>query len=56
MVQSGGRFVGIWNQWLRQQYKYMPDHLFNKDKDDAYFEVRQKLREIMNDNGVNLDI
>ena len=42
-------------QWLRQQNKYMPDHLFNKDKDDAYFEVRQKLREIMNENGVNLE-
>jgi hypothetical protein len=43
-------------QWLRKQNKYMPDHLFNKDKDDAYFEVRQKLSEIMNENGVNLDI
>jgi hypothetical protein len=42
-------------QWLRAQNKYMPDDQFNKDKDDAYFEVRQKLREIINENGVNLE-
>ena len=33
----------------------MPDNKFNKDKDDTYFEVRQTLIEIMNENGVNLE-
>ena len=42
-------------QWLRQQNKYMPDNRFNKDKDDAYLEVREMLIEIMNENGVNLE-
>jgi len=42
-------------KWLRQQYKYMPDTEYIKDKYDAYYEARQKLFELMNDNGVSLD-
>ena len=42
-------------QWLRKQNKYMSDNRFNKDKDDAYLEVREMLIEIMNENGVNLE-
>jgi hypothetical protein len=33
----------------------MSDNRFNKDKDDAYLEVREMLIEIMNENGVNLE-
>ena len=50
LATKGGKWYGVvWqmDQWLRAQNKYMPD--------DTYFEVRQKLREIMNDNGVSLD-
>ena len=56
-IKGGKWYSVVWDmdQWLRQQNKYMPDHLFNKDKDDAYFEVRQKLSEIMNEAGVNLE-
>lgn len=43
------------DQWLRQQYKYMTDEEYNEDKYNAYIEARDKLREIMNENGVNLD-
>ena len=43
------------DKWLRAQHKYMPDNKFNKDKDDAYLEVRQKLIQIMNENGVTLE-
>ena len=43
------------DQWLRQQYKYMSDDEYSKDTYDAYYEARQKLFELMNDNGVSLD-
>lgn len=43
------------DKWLRQQYKYMSDDEYSKDKYDAYYEARQKLFELMNDNGVSLD-
>jgi len=43
------------DKWLREQYKYMSDEEYSKDKYDAYYEARQKLFELMNDNGVSLD-
>ena len=43
------------DQWLRAQYKYMPDEGYSKDKYDAYYEARNKLFEFMNENGVSLD-
>jgi hypothetical protein len=43
------------DQWLRKQYKYMPDAEYSKDKYDAYYEAREKLFELMNQNGVSLD-
>ena len=42
-------------RWLRNQNKYMPDDQFNKDKDDAYLEVREMLIVLMNENSVNLE-
>ena len=43
------------DQWLRAQYKYMPDEKYSKDKYDAYVEARDKLFELMRENGVSLD-
>jgi hypothetical protein len=43
------------NQWLRQQYKYMPDEEYSKDRYNAYVEAREKLFELMQENGVNLE-
>lgn len=43
------------DQWLRQQYKYMPDEKYSKEKYDAYYEAREKLFELMSENGVSLD-
>jgi len=43
------------DQWLRAQYKYMPDEKYSKEKYDAYYEARQKLFELMSENGVSLD-
>ena len=43
------------DQWLRAQYKYMPDEKYSKEKYDAYYEAREKLFELMQENGVSLD-
>jgi len=44
------------DQWLRAQYKYMPDESYSEDKYNTYFEVREKLREIMFERGINFDL
>tara|TARA_B100000767_G_scaffold224316_1_gene213381 strand:+ start:466 stop:702 length:237 start_codon:yes stop_codon:yes gene_type:complete len=43
------------DQWLRAQYKYMPDEGYSEDRYNAYVEAREKLSELMNENGVSLD-
>ena len=43
------------DQWLRAQYKYMPDNDYSADKYNALYEARQKLFELMQQNGVSLD-
>jgi hypothetical protein len=43
------------DQWLRSQYKYMPDEEYNEDKYNTYVEAREKLNELMHDSGVSLD-
>ena len=43
------------DKWLRTQYKYMSDEEYSKEKYDAYYEAREKLFEIMSENGVSLD-
>lgn len=43
------------DQWLRAQYKYMPDEEYSEDKYNAYYEAREKLSELMSENGVSLD-
>ena len=58
LATKGSKWYGVvWDidQWLRAQYKYMPDEEYSEDRYNAYVETRDKLREIMNDNGVNLE-
>jgi len=58
LANNGSKWWNVcWgmDQWLRQQYKYMPDEEYSEDRYNAYIEARDKLREIMNENGVNLD-
>jgi len=44
------------DQWLRAQYKYMPDEGYSEDKYNAYWEAREKLREIISEHNINLDL
>jgi len=43
------------DQWLRAQYKYMPDNDYSKDKYDTFEKCRDQLREIMFENGVKFE-
>ena len=43
------------DQWLRAQYKYMPDGEYSEDKYNAYYEAREQLNILMQGSGVSLD-
>ena len=43
------------DQWLRSQYKYMPDEEYSKDKYETFEKCRAQLREIMFENGLKFD-
>ena len=49
--------LALWemDQWLRSQYKYMSDEEYSKDKYETYEKCREKLREIVYDNGLNFE-
>ena len=48
--------VSMWHldQWLRSQIKYAPDEQ-SEDTYQAFEECREKLREILTDNNLQLD-
>lgn len=43
------------DQWLRAQYKYMPDEEYSKDKYETFEKCREQLREIMFEHGLKFD-
>ena len=43
------------DQWLRAQYKYMPDNEYSDDKYETYVKCREHLRELIFENGVKFD-
>ena len=43
------------DEWLRAQYKYMPDEEYSKDKYETFKKCRDQLREIMFENGLKFD-
>jgi len=43
------------DQWLRAQYKYMPDEEYSKDKYETFEKCRGQLREIMFENGLKFE-
>lgn len=47
----------IWgmDQWLRAQYKYMSDEEYSEDKYNAYVEAREKLSDLIIEEGLKLD-
>jgi hypothetical protein len=49
--------AALWemDQWLRAQYKYMPDEEYNKDKYETFEKCRDQLREIMFENGLKFE-
>jgi hypothetical protein len=58
MAVNGSKMHSVlWemDQWLRAQYKYMPDTEYSKDKYETFEKCRDQLREIMFENGVKFD-
>jgi hypothetical protein len=49
--------VALWemDQWLRAQYKYMPDEEYSEDKYETFEKCREQLREIMFEHGLKFD-
>jgi len=58
MATNGSKMHSVlWemDQWLRAQYKYMPDTEYSQDKYDTFEKCRDQLREIMFENGVKFE-
>ena len=58
MATSGASMHSVlWemDQWLRAQYKYMPDSEYSKDKYETYEKCRERLRELIMENNVSFD-
>ena len=49
--------VVLWemDQWLRAQYKYMPDEEYSEERYRTNEECREQLRELMFENGLKFD-
>ena len=56
-VNASKMYSVLWDmdQWLRTQYKYMPDAEYSADKYETYEKCRDHLREIMFENGVKFE-
>jgi len=49
--------LAMWelDQWLRSQYKYMSDEDYKEGAYESYEKSREKLYEILNNDGLKLD-
>lgn len=56
-TQGTSMHSALWemDQWLRAQYKYMPDEGYSEDKYNAYYDAREQLGKIMFENGIKFD-
>ena len=58
MATNGSKMHSVlWemDQWLRAQYKYMPDSEYSEDKYNTFEKCREHLRELMFENGVKFE-
>lgn len=56
-IQGAKMHSVLWemDQWLRKEYKYMPDTEYSEDAYNAYEKARDQLRELMFENGLSFD-
>ena len=56
-TQGSNMYSVLWemDQWLRTQYKFMPDAGYSEDKYNAYYDAREQLGKIMFENGIKFD-
>jgi len=58
MATNGSKMHSVlWemDQWLRAQYKYMPDEEYSEDKYETFEKCRDHLREIMFENDIKFE-
>jgi coproporphyrinogen III oxidase len=58
MATQGAKMHSVlWemDQWLRAQYKYMPDAEYSEDKYNTYEKCREHLRELIRENNISFD-
>jgi coproporphyrinogen III oxidase len=58
MATQGAKMHSVlWemDQWLRAQYKYMPDAEYSEDKYNTYEKCREHLWELIRENNVSFD-
>jgi len=59
LVNNAGKMHSVlWemDQWLRTQYKYMPDEEYNEVAYNTYQKCRDQLRELMCEENINFDL
>jgi coproporphyrinogen III oxidase len=57
LVNNAGKIHSVlWDmdQWLRAQYKYMPDEEYNEVAYNTYLKCREQLRELLNEKNIDL--
>jgi hypothetical protein len=57
LVNNAGKMhLVLWDmdQWLRTQYKYMPDEEYNEVAYNTYLKCRDQLRELLNEKNIDL--
>ena len=57
LVNNAGKMCSVlWDmdQWLRAQYKYMPDEEYNEVAYNTYLKCREQLRELINEKNIDL--
>jgi hypothetical protein len=57
-VNASKMYSVLWqmDQWLRAQYKYMPDAEFSEAAYDAYEKSRQQLMNLMSEDGITFSL
>jgi len=56
-INGSKAHAALWemDQWLRAQYKYMPDAEYSEEKYETFEKCRERLREIIFENNLKLD-
>jgi len=57
-TKGSNMYSALWemDQWLRAQYKYMPDEEYSEDKYETYEKCREQLLTIIQEHNINFNL